>query len=89
MAEPARLPAEPTVDPCCGEADTGRVSTVDVPLVRLQLRYPDEKVFLQRFAANVTRGGIFLASRNPFSVGTVIGFEVALMQGPPLLAGTG
>ena len=65
------------------------MSTVDVPLVRLQLRYPDENVFLQRFATNVTRGGIFLASRNPFPVGTVIGFEVTLLQGPPLLAGTG
>jgi len=60
-----------------------------MPLVRLQLRYPDERVFLQRFATNVTRGGIFLASRNPFPVGSVIGFEVSLMQGPPLLAGTG
>ncbi len=65
------------------------MSTVDVPLVRLQLRYPDEEVFLQRFAPNVTRGGIFLASRNPFPVGTVIGFEVSLLQGAPLLAGTG
>lgn len=65
------------------------VSSQDVPLVRLQLRYPDEKTFLQRFATNVTRGGIFLASRSPFPVGTVIGFEVALMQGPALLAGTG
>lgn len=65
------------------------MSTADVPLVRLQLRYPDENVFLQRFATNVTRGGIFLASRSPFPVGTVIGFEVTLLQGPPLLAGTG
>jgi len=65
------------------------VSNVDLPLVRLQLRYPDENVFLQRFATNVTRGGIFLASRNPFPVGTMLGFEVSLLQGPPLLAGTG
>jgi uncharacterized protein (TIGR02266 family) len=65
------------------------VSTPDVPLVRIQLRYPDEAIFIQRFAPNVTRGGIFLASRNPRPVGTVIGFEVSLMQGPPLLLGTG
>ncbi len=60
-----------------------------MPMVRIQLRYPDEATFIQRFAPNVTRGGIFLASRTPFPVGTVIAFEVALIQGPPLLAGTG
>jgi uncharacterized protein (TIGR02266 family) len=65
------------------------VSAPEVPLVRLQLRYPDESTFVQRFAPNVTRGGIFLASRTPFPVDTVIAFEVSLMQGPPLLAGTG
>jgi len=65
------------------------VPTPDIPLVRLQLRYPNEDTFVQRFAPNVTRGGIFLASRTPFPVGSVIAFEVSLVQGPPLLAGTG
>jgi uncharacterized protein (TIGR02266 family) len=65
------------------------VTTPDAPLVRIHLRYPDEATFIQRFAPNVTRGGIFLASRNPHPVGTVIGFEVAIMQGTPLLFGTG
>lgn len=79
----------PGIDPRRPAADTAAVSSQDVPLVRLQLRYPDENTFIQRFATNVTRGGIFLASRSPFAVGTVIGFEVTLLQGPPLLAGTG
>ncbi len=65
------------------------VSTQEIPIVRIQLRYPDEGVFIQRFAPNVTRGGIFLASRAPHPVGTVIAFEVALTQGPPLVHGTG
>ncbi|MBN2576429.1 MAG: TIGR02266 family protein [Deltaproteobacteria bacterium] len=65
------------------------MTTPDVPLVRLQLRYPDEGTFIQRFSPNVTRGGIFLASRTPFPVGTVLNFEVSLVQGPPLLGGTG
>ena len=65
------------------------VSTPEVPIVRIQLRYPDEGIFIQRFAPNVTRGGIFLASRTPHPVGVVIAFEVALTQGPPLLHGTG
>jgi uncharacterized protein (TIGR02266 family) len=58
-------------------------------MVRIQLRYADEATFVQRFAPNVTRGGIFLASRSPHPTGTVIAFEVVIMQGPPLLAGTG
>jgi uncharacterized protein (TIGR02266 family) len=65
------------------------VSTQEIPIVRIQLRYPDVGVFVQRFAPNVTRGGIFVASRAPHPVGTVIAFEVALTQGPPLLHGTG
>ena len=58
-------------------------------MVRIQLRYSDEAMFIQRFSPNVTRGGIFLASRTPQPVGAVIAFEVAIVQGPPMLAGTG
>ncbi len=65
------------------------MSPPDLPIVRIQLRYLDEATFLQRFAPNVTRGGIFLASRAPHPIGSVIAFEVTIMQGPPLLAGTG
>ncbi len=65
------------------------MSTPDAPLVRIHLRYPDEDTFIQRFAPNVTRGGIFLSSRNPHAVGAVIRFEIAIIKGPPLLWGTG
>ena len=58
-------------------------------LVRLHLRYPDMDTFVARFAPNVTRGGIFLASRKPRPVGEVVRFEVSLAQGPPLLWGSG
>ncbi len=60
-----------------------------MPTVRIQLRYSDEAMFIQRFAPNVTRGGIFLASRSPHPVGTVIAFDVSIISGPPMLAGTG
>jgi len=78
-----------SVDPRLSAFDTPPVSTPDVPMVRIQLRYLDEATFIQRFAPNVTRGGIFLASRSPHPGGTVIRFEVTIMQGPPLLSGTG
>jgi molecular chaperone DnaK len=45
--------------------------------------------FVARFAPNVTRGGVFLASRKPRPVGETIRFEIALAQGPPVLWGSG
>ena len=57
--------------------------------MRIYLRYPDVDAFVLRFAPNVTRGGVFLASRKPRPVGEVIRFEISLAQGPPLLWGTG
>jgi molecular chaperone DnaK len=60
-----------------------------LPLVRIYLRYPDADTFITRFAPNVTRGGVFLASRKPRPVGDLIRFEISLAQGSPLLWGTG
>jgi uncharacterized protein (TIGR02266 family) len=60
-----------------------------LPLVRVRLKYPDLDTFAERFAPNVTRGGIFLASREPRPVGTVLCFEVSLMSGTPVLTGKG
>jgi uncharacterized protein (TIGR02266 family) len=77
------------VDPPVRWADTPFAVAPKEALVRIQLRYPDEQTFIARFAPNVTRGGIFLASRKPKPVGEVIRFEVALAQGPALLWGTG
>ncbi len=70
-------------------ADTPFAVASKEALVRIQLRYPDEQTFIARFAPNVTRGGIFLASRKPKPVDEMIRFEVALAQGPTLLWGTG
>jgi uncharacterized protein (TIGR02266 family) len=61
----------------------------DLPLVRVRLKYPDVDMFTERFAPNVTRGGIFLASRDPRPVGTVVRFEVSLVSGAPVLVGKG
>ena len=44
---------------------------------------------MEKFAPNVTRGGIFLASRSPRPVGQVLRFEVLLRQGAPVLSGNG
>jgi uncharacterized protein (TIGR02266 family) len=80
------------VDPLGVPVDTRpAVAPNDVSpnLVRIYLRYPDEDAFVARFAANVTRGGVFLASRKPRPVGEIVRFEIGLPQGSPLLCGTG
>jgi molecular chaperone DnaK len=58
-------------------------------LVRVRLKYPDVETLVERFSANVTRGGIFLASRDPRPVGTAIRFEVSLLGGGVVLSGEG
>lgn len=57
--------------------------------VRIRLRYADLDTFVERFAANVTRGGVFLASRALRPVGTLVSFEVQLRGGEVVLAGQG
>lgn len=58
-------------------------------VVRVRLRYPDLETFVEKYAPNVTRGGIFLASRDPRPVGAVLRFEVLLRLGAPVLSGEG
>jgi uncharacterized protein (TIGR02266 family) len=53
------------------------------------LRYGDLETFVQRFAPNVTRGGIFLATRTPRPPGDLFSFEVSLSTGQIALAGQG
>jgi len=57
--------------------------------VRVRLRYSDLDTFGERFAPNVTRGGIFLASRSPRAEGEIFRFEVQLSTGVVALAGEG
>jgi uncharacterized protein (TIGR02266 family) len=57
--------------------------------VRVRLRYADLETFIERFSANVTRGGVFIASRVPRPVGDLFAFEVQLATGQVALAGEG
>jgi uncharacterized protein (TIGR02266 family) len=62
--------------------------TLSAP-VRVRLRYADIETFVERFAPNVTRGGVFIASRSPRPVGDTFPFEVQLATGHVALAGEG
>jgi uncharacterized protein (TIGR02266 family) len=66
----------------------GRTVTLSAP-VRVRLRYADIDTFIERFAPNVTRGGVFIASRAPRPVGDTFPFEVQLATGQVALAGEG
>ena len=57
--------------------------------IRIRLRYAELDTFAEKFAPNVTRGGVFLASRNVQPVGTMISFEIQLAGGEAVLAGQG
>jgi uncharacterized protein (TIGR02266 family) len=57
--------------------------------VRVRLKYSTVDTFVEKFAPNVTRGGIFLASREPRAVGSTVRFEICLMDGSAVLSGEG
>ncbi len=59
-----------------------------VPL-RIRLPFATETEFIERYGANVERGGIFIATRMPKPEGTEISFELVLKDGERLMRGEG
>ena len=57
--------------------------------VRIRLRYASFDAFIDKFAPNVTRGGVFIASRTPLPIGSTFAFEIQLAGGEVALAGDG
>ena len=57
--------------------------------VRVRLKCPDVEDFVERFAPNVTRGGIFLPTREVRDVGSTIRFELAVVGEQVVFAGEG
>ena len=47
-------------------------------VLRVKLRYTTVEQFVDRFATNVGRSGIFLASKTPRALGTEVRFELRL-----------
>jgi uncharacterized protein (TIGR02266 family) len=46
--------------------------------MRIKLKYPDVETFIQKYAVNISRGGIFIATKQPKPVGTYVKFEFLL-----------
>lgn len=45
--------------------------------------------FIERYSVDVSRGGIFIRTKEPLAVGTALKFEFQLQDGSPLLSGDG
>ena len=46
--------------------------------MRIKLKYPDVETFIQKYAVNISRGGIFIATKQPKPIGTFVKFEFLL-----------
>jgi uncharacterized protein (TIGR02266 family) len=59
--------------------------------VNLRIKFRSETVeqFVERYAIDVSRGGIFIRTREPLAVGTQLKFDFQLQDTTPLMAGEG
>src|SRR5437588_551500 len=57
--------------------------------LRVKLKYKDVATFVEKFALNIGRGGVFIASKQLKAVGTVLRFELQLADGEPAVKGEG
>jgi uncharacterized protein (TIGR02266 family) len=59
--------------------------------VTLKVKFKSEtpEQFIERYAVDVSSGGIFLRTKEPLSVGTQMKFELQLRDASPLIAGEG
>jgi molecular chaperone DnaK len=55
----------------------------------LKLTYGTVDEFVEKFASNVSRGGLFIRTRDPKPVGTALSFELRLAGGEPVVKGEG
>ncbi|MBI2895448.1 MAG: TIGR02266 family protein [Deltaproteobacteria bacterium] len=57
--------------------------------VRVRLKYPDVETFLERYATNISHGGIFIQTQRTKPAGTLIRFEFQLQDASPVIRGEG
>src|SRR5580698_47317 len=57
--------------------------------LRIKFRSAGLEQFIERYAVDVSRGGIFIRTREPLAVGTRLKLEFQLQDAAPLLAGEG
>ncbi|NMC71353.1 MAG: hypothetical protein GYA57_14980, partial [Myxococcales bacterium] len=56
---------------------------------RIRLGYPDLDAFLDGYAVNISKGGIYVPTKQPRERGTEVRFELLLKDGNPAVVGVG
>ena len=59
--------------------------------VTLKIKFKSETLeqFIERYAVDVSQGGIFIRTKDPLQVGTQLRFEFQLQDASPLISGEG
>jgi len=59
--------------------------------ITLKIKFKSGSVeqFIERYSVDVSRGGIFIRTKEPLAVGTPLRFEFQLQDGTPLISGDG
>jgi uncharacterized protein (TIGR02266 family) len=69
-------------------SDTRKDKRASLPLkVRFKSATVDE--FIEQYAKNISRGGIFINTKDPLPVGTLLKFEIQLKDESPIINGVG
>jgi molecular chaperone DnaK len=76
------------IAPVEGDRDKRSGQRTPVGLL-LKLSYGDVDEFVEKFAANISRGGVFIRTREPKPVGTLLAFELRLRGGESVVKGHG
>ncbi|MCE9571513.1 MAG: TIGR02266 family protein, partial [Deltaproteobacteria bacterium] len=58
-------------------------------VLRIKLRYDDLDSFVEKFAPNIGRAGLFIRTRTPKPVGAEVRFELRLSDDKPVVIGLG
>ncbi len=84
------MPGDYSEDAFFGGLDGPSCSRTVTPIpLRLKLSYSTEEEFLVRFSPSLSRGGVFVSTKNPKPQGTLLAFQFVLADGTTVLAGEG
>lgn len=67
-------------------ADEGKPTAT---VLRIKVRHADLDTFVERFASQITRVGVFIPTRTPKPIGTEVRFEIRTADDKPALIGQG
>jgi molecular chaperone DnaK len=57
--------------------------------LRIKFKSPTLGNFIERYSVDVSRGGIFIRTKQPLAIGTPLRFEFQLQDGQALISGEG